>query len=898
MDYHSPLAKSAAAVAEQTTKALEWVGDPRNEELVGAARRSIEQTLRRARRRSQRLALAADANMCVSVFGPSQVGKSYLVSVLARPEGGTLVADYGAEDGELDYLQDINPAGGGESTGLVTRFTMSRSDTPSGFPVQLRLLSEADIACVIINSFFMDGNQSEPRPTIAKINQHIQDYQVAVGGPHPGLQEEEVWEIREYVQRRFGALAYAAELDGFWESAAEIAPRLTGKKRAQFLSLLWGKHDALTELYAYLSDHRRQLGEGVYAFAPLQSLTPRETSIIDVTTLKALHSESEGEPLELTVIEKGQEKRVVMPRPVICALAAEMILPMRDRPSEFFDQTDLLDFPGARNRFKRALEKFLANKPSERVPEMILRGKVAYLFDRYAMDQEITSMLLCLQDGNMEAVDLPLLVDEWVTLTHGGSPAQRAEAECILFLVLTMFDKHLVDAAGSGEPEERFENRMYSSLIEKFGAQDDSWPKQWTPGHPFKNSYWLRNPNVRDSTPFIEYDSNRREDSIRESEGSRLSQLRTGYLKSSLVQQHFENPEAAWDAAMTLNDGGARHIIENLTKVCRPEVKEQQITTQLVGIIDEIAPVIGAFHVSGDLDKRLAEKRELAAQVIGAADQVFNRGRFAALLAMLSAVEDDIAGRLRQVPSSIRISGSDSDSDGGTTMPDTKSESVGAESQVRHPDQPSGISDSDSVKGEDSGPTKRIEVMTQEQYQAHAAISCWLDRINAVLADQFFTARFGTSPKHIQVLVSETTHGMRRERLLDIMRAKLRQAKYDLSPNRQFGPEAMICAEWINRYVMSFGSLLVSEEERPKVACGEGNLRPVFSDGPVLFDADELPTDRNKYAKDRLEEWKVALLSLFEANAKEGIEDDTDIEQNERVGAVVHALEAVRGQLK
>src|SRR3546814_19036970 len=51
--------------------------------LVGAARRAANL--------GRKLSGAAGRRACVGVFGPSQAGKSYLVSALARRPGGSLI---------------------------------------------------------------------------------------------------------------------------------------------------------------------------------------------------------------------------------------------------------------------------------------------------------------------------------------------------------------------------------------------------------------------------------------------------------------------------------------------------------------------------------------------------------------------------------------------------------------------------------------------------------------------------------------------------------------------------------------------------------------------------------------------------------------------------------------
>ncbi len=118
------LAESCIHLANLARQAAAWVEVAGNSDRVGQERKSILRMLRRSARRATRLGKLAGTRMSVSVFGPSQAGKSFLVSVLARPEGGRLAADFGGH--ELDYIREMNPGGEGESTGLVTRFTTAR----------------------------------------------------------------------------------------------------------------------------------------------------------------------------------------------------------------------------------------------------------------------------------------------------------------------------------------------------------------------------------------------------------------------------------------------------------------------------------------------------------------------------------------------------------------------------------------------------------------------------------------------------------------------------------------------------------------------------------------------------------------------------------------------------
>ena len=386
--------------------------------------------------------------MCVGVYGPSQAGKSYLISVLGRPKGGELMAAFDGVEEPIRYLDRINPEGQGESTGLVTRFTAERVPAIPGFPVKVRFLSESDVARIFANTFAMDGDNSEPAPGPEEIEKLLVDAEAKAGGsPDPAFSTPEMWDVQEYVTGEFGRLAYFTSLRPFWDRAAAVVPRLDPAGRAELLSVLWGRHAPLTELFLALASHLKRLGDAREAFVPLAALAPREESIIDVQTLKELDGEASFAAVD---VRTASGASATIPRGELTALVSEMIVPMAESPWDFMSGTDLLDFPGTRNRFTHSLASYLEAGEAP-LAQLFLRGKVAYLFDRYVAEQELTSMLLCIGEGNMEARDLPGLIDRWVAATHGSTPEERRNARCILFFVLTKFDTLLVESGGAGD---------------------------------------------------------------------------------------------------------------------------------------------------------------------------------------------------------------------------------------------------------------------------------------------------------------------------------------------------------------------------------------------------------------------------------------------------------------
>ena len=366
---------------------------------------------------------------------------------------------------------------------------------------------------------------------------------------------------------------------------------------AELLAVLWGRHAPLTDLFRTLASHLGDLDGDKEVFVPIGALTPREVSIIDVQTLKELDGEAEGDLQPVAVRTAGGASTHV-PRGELTALVAEMIVPMAGVPWDFMKETDLLDFPGTRNRFTHNLQKFLVHGEAP-LAQLFLRGKVAFLFDRYVAEQEMTSMVLCVGEGNMEAKDLPGLVEKWVAATHGATPQQRAKARCILFFVLTKFDTLLVEAGGSGDdPTTRFQRRVQNSMIEPFAKMPDAWINEWVPGEPFRNTFWLRNPTYE--TPVIAYGENKREIDIREDMLKRVETLREGAVNAPLVRRHFTDPQAAWEAAMGIDDGGVTRLAGALGTVCRQQTKLDQVSDQLEMQIGNIErPPFPVPHLDG-----------------------------------------------------------------------------------------------------------------------------------------------------------------------------------------------------------------------------------------------------------------------------------------------------------
>ena len=127
---------------------MELLSDPEKSSIFGDGADTLTKSVRRVAWRANKLAQSQSRNAAISVYGPSQVGKSFLASVLVRPDEGYLKINFPGSAGSKTYIDEINPGGDQECTGLVTRFTVNSDHSNKSYPVYLRLLSEVDLLCI------------------------------------------------------------------------------------------------------------------------------------------------------------------------------------------------------------------------------------------------------------------------------------------------------------------------------------------------------------------------------------------------------------------------------------------------------------------------------------------------------------------------------------------------------------------------------------------------------------------------------------------------------------------------------------------------------------------------------------------------------------------------------
>lgn len=861
--------------AEAAAGAVTWLDDNRAE--VRQEHGSLLREFRKFGLAADKLAAAAERPMCVGVFGPSQAGKSYLISAFARRGSDPLIADFDGLPGGLDFVREINPEGGAESTGLVTRFTMRRKPTPAGFPVPVRLLSQADIVKVIGNTFFSDCDLSEEvSPTAAEIARLAEEARAAaLSAPQPGLAEQDVWDIQEYFERQFKGeqIVRALSSGGYWTALGDLAPRLPLAARAALFAPLWGRVEAFTELYVKLTGALDRLGYPSDAFCPVEALVARAgagfarraDSVIDVNTLQGLGG-ADGPTL---AVRGAGGATADLPRPVLTALVAELHVTMRDRPWDFLENTDLLDFPGARSRDSIDVRTYLKPAAGRReearreaglggIEGLFLRGKVAYLFDRYNAEQELTSMLLCIAPSNQEVRTVPGMVKDWIDVTHGPDPDTRAGSQTALFFVLTKFDAEFEEKAGeSKDSTARWTRRLTVSLVDFFGKAH-RWPHEWTPGRPFDNCFWVRNPNFK-SKHILDYDEAGREVGIRTSEVKRIGEQRSEYLATELVARHFHDPAVAWDEAFRLNDGGVSYLARSIAPVCNPTIKTRQIATRLDALRRTMRERLQRYYVSDDLGEQRGLRNAAAQEVARNLLRCAAHQRFGGLVKLLQTSDSELADvffelQTRPMPSDVI--------DVSTIFADT---------------------------GLDQGAADQGVVDKADAF-AHAAVGHWVGTIRSLANNPRVCRHFQVDEGALSTLVDELIAGTLRLGLRKRVAADIRRV---LSPNARVKDSvvkpALLAADRIGSFVFWLGYDDVEPAARP-LQRGTGGRRifqpqangdhPVLSEQPSSFD--------HRFYGD----WINAYFDFVRLNSESVAGRQIDVAQNDRVGALLASLTA------
>ena len=861
------LAQQCGTLAQSSREAEQWLKE--NRALAGTSCDALQKEMRKAARFFSKCHNAALRKMCVGVFGPSQSGKSYLISALARNASGELLADFA---GELhDFITEINPEGGKESTGLVTRFTTSLpAAMPAGYPICLRLLTECDVVRVLANTYYADCDHKEA-PVQEAILATLSSLEQRATSPAPSpISSDDVEDLREYMDNNFGSRPRVQLLQRiYWARAAELAPRLALADRAELFGLLWNGTAAFTQLFFHLCSALQALGNPAEAFCPISGLIPRASSIIDVALLRGLEENMQNQQDLLSVCSSTGVK-ADLPRAFVTALTAEITICMKEKPDDFFDYTDLLDFPGYRSRLK--LERLDEELKREGMLEnLFLRGKVAYLFERYCAEKELNSMLLCIGPGNQEVQDLPRAVYNWICTTHGEVPARRAGKDPALFFVLSKMDMEFEKKKGTPSVNMRWDTRLQSSLLDFFGKHND-WPMNWDGTQPFRNVFLLRNPNFRCEAIFSF--ENDKESGIRPDQIDYVDEVRAAFVESPLVQQHVADPALIWQAAMTLNDGGVGLLRQRLRPLCNPALKREQLAITITECRERVAAALSPLWKTDDKEEERRQKLALAKHLAKTLAAIMEAQRFGEFLLHLQVKDYELYELYFEVE---QKNLKDEQENAPRAVVGTR---VFSEDLLG------------DLFDEPESPTPAAQETAFRDDAARFAdivIHYWTERLHNLAGNTALCQRFGIAPADMEKLVHELSAAISRLRLEEGLATALRHsASYvNMARNQLIWKQVSIAADTLNAFVdwLGFDPRRVALEQR-QVALN-GRVFTLFPDREAVCGEPHINPEPVAFEQAWYRDWLKALLHLIEANVDFEGGSALDRAQNDRLGALL-----------
>lgn len=681
--------------------AIDWVAKYKPDQLDQRFLEIVEQ-----RRILKQIQSTMSDNPAIAAYGKSQVGKSYLMSNLLQDKGKPFIVK--SDGKEYDFINQMNPrTQKTEATGVVTRFSSFES-CPDRFkeehPIMMRALSVTDIAMVLSEGYYNDitdftsPGESEIEDIADNIRNKYCNYSknavIAVSA-------DDILDMKAYFNKYINN-AQTFKKSCFFDKLALVIESIPVEDLPFVFSPLWNNDANLTNLFSRFVKLLSRLNFSRYVYLPAEALLHHERNENTIMSVQCLNGLNEPNTrlTDVFLFNKNTFTTVSnVSKSELSGICAEIVLKI---PQEFLDssdrysfdmitdsnvmhqlgngvvkkdilkKTDLLDFPGARSRQQQLAEKLTDPKV---LTNVLLRGKVAYLFNMYCEARMINILMYCHHNESNDVTSIPLLLNNWVNKYIGTTPETRASklkalnGISPLFYVATMFNidmKYNVnsDEANRGDSlDGRWEARFDKVLAKECFGGSMSWYKNWDSADSlFKNSYLLRDfkySGVGESNLYEGFANNGSEvrwiipqnshtpaTMLDERAKEYYGDLRTSFISSKYVKRLFENPALSWDVAASQNNDGALYIIQRLGMVCTliADFRNSQCAEDMRTAIKEVYRTIADYYVSQDGETILRDNIRKAKTIHREMDMACNADNyfFGHLLQSLQLNENEV----------------------------------------------------------------------------------------------------------------------------------------------------------------------------------------------------------------------------------------------------------------
>jgi hypothetical protein len=651
-------------------KSIKWVKE--TDSMRGAKGDNAYNNLVNYRRNLNKKKFALEGNPAAAIYGASQMGKSYLVSNLLSENGEPFTVIDGQGNSYV-FLDAINPEGKKkEATSLITRFSTGYEWNNSDFPVKAKLLSLADLVLVFCDSFYNDIKVNidlilKSDTINEKVSELCRKYE-SKPSQQTLFDEDKILDIHDYFRSNFSNKATSVLYSDFFNRIPALISKTQPNEWSSIFELLWNRNEKITILFSELLKQYEKLDFADEVYLPIEAVLRSNGTLLDVARLREIYGETTGTEQNykadtpVIILKCGHEKIVNnILKPYLCALTAELsfCLPKAlEKSKPFLKNTDLLDFPGARNRLGIREEEII----DEDIPKMLLRGKVAYLFNKYSYSEKINILLFCQNNEKVEVQNIvPDLLNNWIVDMIGKTPEERNmfitySKVSPLFVISTMFNIDLQFDFNNDKPENidarinRWKGRFITVFNEIFGSK--KWLTEWTTSKPnFQNIYLLRDFRFSSDTEsklFKGYNENKNEaeEIFHDAYLNFRKDLRESFIEYDFVKRHFINPENSWDRTASINEDGTQLIIDNLTIAANNIIhaRHEKTVRELNSSVVDIVNLLNAYYNSPDNAKSLLKAIATAGNIQAHLDIAFSKNPyfFGTLMKELMLKQSDV----------------------------------------------------------------------------------------------------------------------------------------------------------------------------------------------------------------------------------------------------------------
>lgn len=620
--------KSAQAWIHNTEAMQGAKGDITNKNLVAI------------RRQLNKKKYALEENPAIAIYGESQVGKSYLVGSLLSEEGKPFSVIDG-KGNQYDFIDKINPIGqGNESTGVVTRFSTNYKWINPDFPVKAKLHSPTDLILILCDSFYNDLKISmEDILTEGEINDEI----IKLKNKYDGNEkvqnfifEDQIRDIEDYFKTVFATKAVVLNNSVFFDDISRFIENVPVENWGEVFSILWNKNKKLTQIFRDLVAYYQLIEFNREVYVPIEAVLREFGTLLDVQRIKELKSDYSGtEPKYIATtslfLENNNKTVENFSKSHLSAMTAELVFALPEELNNtkpFLKKTDLLDFPGARSRMEIEISKI----EEETIPEMLIRGKVAFLFTNYSNLDKINILLYCHFEQDTKTNSMSGMLSEWVHNMVGKDVEERTQTVELtehspLFLVSTMFNKDL--AFNKDTPEEfnlrddRWNRRFKKSLADGIvNTNINKWFNNWTTNNSFQSIFLLRDfyhSSEGQSNIYKGYKEFQieKEEIKPENYPNFREDLKQSFINYDFVKKHFENPELSWDSAAALNQDGSQLIIDKLVITAENIIKSRnhKFKAEINKLSEDLHLELHKHYHNSESDEALQKAKSKAGKI-------------------------------------------------------------------------------------------------------------------------------------------------------------------------------------------------------------------------------------------------------------------------------------------